>query len=144
MEVAIDVIVPTRNRPDDLRRMLPTVAAQSHRNFRLVVVDQSDDPGPNADAMREFADDRMLHLPRTQKGKSGALNYALSLTSHHHRVHRRRLHVAAGLVGAHPGIAGAASARGSSSETYSRSTVIPRNGSSRRSPSSASRSCADR
>jgi glycosyltransferase involved in cell wall biosynthesis len=77
----IDVIVPTRNRPDDLRRMLPTVAAQSHRNFRLVVVDQSDDPRPNADAMREFASDRMLHLPRTQKGKSGALNHALSLTS---------------------------------------------------------------
>lgn len=80
-ETAIDVIVATRNRPEDLRRLLPTLARQTHASFSLVVVDQSDDPGPNQAAIRELGDERMIHVARAKKGKSGALNHALALTS---------------------------------------------------------------
>lgn len=77
----VDVIVATRNRPDDFSRLLPTVVQQTHDDFRFLVVDQSDDPAPNAAAIRALDDARLEHLVHAQKGKSRALNLALSQSS---------------------------------------------------------------
>jgi glycosyltransferase involved in cell wall biosynthesis len=77
----VDIIVPTRDRPEDLRRLIPTVLAQSHGNFRMTVVDQSIDPSPNQAAVAEVRDERIQHVVHTEKGKTKALNLALHLTS---------------------------------------------------------------
>ncbi len=76
-DVAIDVVVPTRNRPEDLRRFLDSVGRQEHSNFRVLVFDQSDDTGPGATMVREAADDRLVHCPDAKRGKSRALNEAI-------------------------------------------------------------------
>lgn len=73
----IDVVVATRNRPDDLSKFIPTLLAQQHGDFRLLLIDQSDDPGPNHDSVSSFRDDRIVHVVQREKGKSKALNLAL-------------------------------------------------------------------
>jgi GT2 family glycosyltransferase len=77
-ESVIDIVVATRNRPDDLRKFIPTVLAQELRAFRLIIIDQSQDPTPNAEMVRSFGDDRFVYLVQDGKGKSRALNLGLS------------------------------------------------------------------
>jgi len=78
---SVDVIVATRNRPRDLARMLPTLSAQTHRDFRCLLVDQSDDPGPNQRAVASLRDPRILHIVHRARGKTKALNLALVQSS---------------------------------------------------------------
>jgi len=73
----VDIVVATRNRSDDLRKLLPTVLAQDLRAFRLILVDQSQDPGPNAEMVRSFGDDRIDYVVQEGKGKCRALNLGL-------------------------------------------------------------------
>ena len=80
-QASIDIIVATRDRPEDLARLLPTVVAQTHREFRCLVVDQSEDPKPNAELLDNANDPRLEHVVHRAKGKSRALNLALSMTS---------------------------------------------------------------
>jgi glycosyltransferase involved in cell wall biosynthesis len=77
-DTAIDIVVATRNRPSDLKRFIPTVLDQDHRNFRLIIIDQSQDPKPNAELVQSFKDDRLVYLVQGGKGKSRALNLGLS------------------------------------------------------------------
>lgn len=51
--IAIDVLIPTRNRACALAVTLAALSAQTMRRFRIIVSDQSDGPGPFATA--EFA-----------------------------------------------------------------------------------------
>ncbi len=80
-ETAVDIIVPTRDRPEDLKRLLPTVLAQSHDNFQLVIVDQSRDPSSNTAVIAAAADPRVLHLIQPVTGKTKGLNLALRRTA---------------------------------------------------------------
>jgi glycosyltransferase involved in cell wall biosynthesis len=80
-DTLVDVIVATRNRPQDMARLLPTLVAQSHRHFRFFAIDQSDDPEPNGTAIRALDDARFRHLVQREKGKSRALNLGLSRSS---------------------------------------------------------------
>lgn len=70
----IDVIVPTRDRPHDLPRMLGALAVQTHRDFRVLVFDQSADPGQNSASIKGLADPRFAHIVDDRRGKSLALN----------------------------------------------------------------------
>ena len=78
---SIDVVVATRNRPDDMARMIPTLLSQSHANFSCLIVDQSDDPKATASLIAGLGDHRVRHIVHRAKGKSLALNLALSQTS---------------------------------------------------------------
>ncbi len=71
-EPRVSVIIPTRSRPDSLRRCVDSVLAAGHDSFECVVVEQSDEltalPG----------DDRLQHLPSATTGKSAALNVGIA------------------------------------------------------------------
>lgn len=41
---AIDVVIPTRNRPEALERCLEALSRQTHTDFRVIVVDDASDP----------------------------------------------------------------------------------------------------
>src|SRR5690349_15439545 len=75
---AIDIVVATRNRPDDLRKFIPTALSQDHRDFRLIIIDQSQDASIDSQMVSSFHDDRILFLVQDGKGKSRALNLGLS------------------------------------------------------------------
>lgn len=76
-DVLLDIVLPTRNRPDDLARALHSIAGQRHENFRAIVMDQSDDVAANAAVFDALDDDRFVHVPVDSRGKSKALNHAL-------------------------------------------------------------------
>lgn len=74
MSVAVDVLVPTCNRPSALAMMLTSLAAQTAQAMRILVSDQSDGGGaleqPEVQAVLRFLDacgrtvERWHHLPR--------------------------------------------------------------------------------
>ncbi|MEA5487185.1 glycosyltransferase family A protein, partial [Pseudanabaena sp. CCNP1317] len=74
---SLDVIIATRNRPDDLARVLESLVVQTWPAFRVIVVDQSDEPRANLTTIANIGDDRIQHVPTTSRGKSRALNEAL-------------------------------------------------------------------
>ena len=52
-QLTLSAVIPTRNRPDDLRKSVPAVLSQTRPPEELIVVDQS--PGPeSADLVREM------------------------------------------------------------------------------------------
>jgi glycosyltransferase involved in cell wall biosynthesis len=61
--------------------MLPTLVAQELREFRCTVIDQSDDPAVAERLIAGLGDDRIRHVAQRARGKSRALNLALSMTS---------------------------------------------------------------
>lgn len=87
--IAIDVLIPTRNRTCALVVTLATLSAQSMRDFRIVISDQSDGAGP-FDSAEYQAVARYLgacgiplvqtrHLPR--RGMAEQRAYLLSLAT---------------------------------------------------------------
>lgn len=78
---AIDVLVPTRDRPEDLARCLGSLAAQDIDELRCLVIDQSDEPDVNRRLIDELADPRIEHLVDHSRGKSRALNLGLRATT---------------------------------------------------------------
>jgi glycosyltransferase involved in cell wall biosynthesis len=69
--VTFDLVVATVGRTDELQRFLESLDAQTHRDFRLVVVDQNDD-----DRVAPLLDERALRL-HSPAGLSRARNAAL-------------------------------------------------------------------
>jgi glycosyltransferase involved in cell wall biosynthesis len=67
------VIVCTRNRAVQLHETLDALLAQSFGDFRVVVVDQSEEPDPEL-ATREAADARLAVIRDTGRGLSRARN----------------------------------------------------------------------
>lgn len=77
----VDVVIATRNRPQDMERMLPTLRAQTEGRFRAVVLDQSDDTSATATLIAALGDERFVHMRDDQRGKSRALNVGLQQTA---------------------------------------------------------------
>jgi GT2 family glycosyltransferase len=69
--VTFDLVVATVGRTAELERFLASVDAQTHREFRVLVVDQNTD-----DRIVPLLDDRVLRL-RSGRGLSRARNAAL-------------------------------------------------------------------
>ena len=74
----VTVIIPTRDRPNDLRRALASLWEQTYPSFRVIVMDQSDDVQPSRDLITGFNDPRFVHHAHAKRGKSFALNDAIS------------------------------------------------------------------
>jgi glycosyltransferase involved in cell wall biosynthesis len=75
-DVRFDLVVATVDRTDDLERLLASLEHQTHRAFRIVVVDQNDDDRVD----RAVAGHPRLELVRVRsaRGLSRARNAALS------------------------------------------------------------------
>jgi len=75
----VSVIVPTRNRPDWLRRALESVLAQTHPRVEVVVVnDGGDDVGAVLAPLRARGEIVAVHLPERRE-RSAARNAGLAL-----------------------------------------------------------------
>lgn len=72
----ISVIIPTRDRADHLARCLPTILANDYPTFDIIVVDQSTTDGGQPTAA--FVDPRLRYQRQNARGKSRALNQALT------------------------------------------------------------------
>jgi GT2 family glycosyltransferase len=69
--VTFDLVVATVGRTTELERFFASLDAQTHRDFRVIVVDQNED-----DRISPLVDGRALHL-RSPHGLSRARNVAL-------------------------------------------------------------------
>ena len=69
--MTFDLVVATVGRTSELRRFLESLGAQTHRDFRVLVVDQNDD-----DRLAPLADDNVVRL-HSAPGLSRARNAAL-------------------------------------------------------------------
>src|SRR5258708_3050813 len=71
------LIVPTLNRREDVERLLFSIAAQSCRDFEVIIVDQNADDRLG-DICREFARRMpLMHLKVESKGAARARNHGL-------------------------------------------------------------------
>ena len=74
-DLRFDLVVATVDRTDDLAALLDDLEAQTHRSFRLVVVDQNDDDRVDR-LLASHPGLTVLHL-RSKRGLSRARNAAL-------------------------------------------------------------------
>jgi glycosyltransferase involved in cell wall biosynthesis len=72
----VSVVIATRNRPEDLERCLPSILANHHNDFELVIVDQSVD-GATREVVARFDDPRIRYVHQDAVGKSRAVNAGL-------------------------------------------------------------------
>ena len=80
MATGFSLIVVTRNRPQELTRLLTSLDGQTYREFEVIIIDQSDpeELALNGDAVNGYAG-RMgiLHLPMDGTGLSRGRNLGL-------------------------------------------------------------------
>lgn len=75
------VILPTRDRPDDLRAALASLCGQDYPEFEVVVMDQSDDAASTRSVVEALGDARFTYVEHTRRGKSLALNDAIATST---------------------------------------------------------------
>jgi glycosyltransferase involved in cell wall biosynthesis len=73
--VQISVLVPTRDRPDQIDACVRSILASDHASFEVIVIDQS--PAPSID----ISDSRLRVVRVQSRGKSAALNEAMKQAS---------------------------------------------------------------
>ena len=79
-EQCVSVVTPTRNRPEELRRAIASVRAQTHERWEMVVVDDGGDVDVSH-VVEEAADPRVRHFRTEGGGVCAARNHALSHAS---------------------------------------------------------------
>lgn len=73
----ISIVVPVYNRPDEVRDLLESLAAQDDRDFEVVIVEDGS-PVPCGDVCREYADRlRVRYFFKENEGRSIARNYGM-------------------------------------------------------------------
>jgi glycosyltransferase involved in cell wall biosynthesis len=77
----IGLVVPTRNRPEDLRRSLPSYLANIDDLTEIVVVDQSGDDRTRELLAAHAGDPRVRYVRCPEEGSSRARNHGFALTS---------------------------------------------------------------
>lgn len=75
---SVSTVIPTRNRPEEIQRCVPTVLATN--TDRIVIVDQSQDEATQAalNDLGALRDRRVSYLASTERGVSRARNTALA------------------------------------------------------------------
>lgn len=81
MQPEIELVVCTRDRPDDLARLLPSIAGQQGVDFRCILVDQSTDSFRNRQLVDQLDVPWLEYVRDDGVGKSRALNIALRRVS---------------------------------------------------------------
>lgn len=77
--IPIDIVIPTRNRPEQIGAAIASVRASEAALIRLVVVDQSDDERTAAVVARHSAEDpRVTYLRTAPQGISHARNLGVA------------------------------------------------------------------
>lgn len=79
----VDVVIPTRDRPERLRRCLEALARQSFTQFRVIVVDDASEPAAElrlSPLLRERLGVMVLRLPRNS-GPAHARNVGVAAGS---------------------------------------------------------------
>ncbi len=76
----VTVLVATRNRPNELKRCLESIFASSHRRFRVIVVDQSDNDETRI-ACAAACDRRLDYVKDNGAGLSRARNLGIAAIS---------------------------------------------------------------
>jgi Glycosyl transferase family 2 len=76
----ISVVTPTHNRPDQLRRAIASVRAQTHDSWEMIVVDDGGELD-TAGVVAEAAEPRIRHSRIDKSGVCAARNRALSLAT---------------------------------------------------------------
>ncbi len=77
----ISVIVPTRNRPDQIRPCVDSILANADSDFELLVVDQSDGPGSEQAWAEPKSDQRLRYLRSSLRGAANARNAGITGTT---------------------------------------------------------------
>lgn len=75
-QMSVDVIIPTYNCRRYVLDAIGSVLAQTHRDVRVVVVDDGSTDGTEA-VVRGLKDPRVVYLKKTNAGPSAARNFAL-------------------------------------------------------------------
>jgi GT2 family glycosyltransferase len=73
---AFDIVVPTIGRSDELERLFESLALQSHREFRVIVVDQNEDERLRP-ILERFEDSMPITRMTSERGASRARNVGL-------------------------------------------------------------------
>lgn len=73
------IIVPTRNRPDELQRLLKSLFNQTFNDFEVIIVDQSDKILPNT-YLNNLNEKQIILIHDYGKGVSRARNIGLSIS----------------------------------------------------------------
>jgi glycosyltransferase involved in cell wall biosynthesis len=75
----VSLVVATRHRTTEVQRLLDTLAAQTYKSFRVILVDQNEDQrlSPIVDQYRTRL--RLEHVRSTSRGKAAANNVGLRI-----------------------------------------------------------------
>ncbi len=73
--VQISVLIPTRERPQQLDACIKSVLASDHKSFEVIVMDQSSEPYAG------LTDPRLRVYHSRARGKSAALNAGIAHAS---------------------------------------------------------------
>ncbi|HXU80059.1 MAG TPA: glycosyltransferase family A protein, partial [Polyangia bacterium] len=76
--VRVSVVVPTRNRPDQIGPCVQGILANSERDIEVIVVDQSDGTDSAAALADLRGDPRLQYLPSTTRGAASARNVGIA------------------------------------------------------------------
>lgn len=76
----VSVVIPTRNRPDEVIECVASVLTCNDENFTVTVVDQSDDVRSSGD-LEALGEGRVRHVPTTTRGAAAARNLGATRTS---------------------------------------------------------------
>lgn len=79
---AISVVVATRERPEALATLLPSLLAQQHPQFEIIVVDNAPLTSATADVVRNSDDPRLRLLTEPTQGVSNARNSGVRAARH--------------------------------------------------------------
>ena len=75
MNDSVSVIIPTYNRPQSLSRAIKSVLVQTHKNYEILVINDSDDEKPVLEVIENFNDNRIKYFNNERvKGGNGARN----------------------------------------------------------------------
>jgi len=77
-EIRVSVVVPTRNRPDQIGACVESILANTFPSFELVVVDQSDDGSTNTALAPFLQDPRLRYIASESRGAAAARNVGIS------------------------------------------------------------------
>lgn len=80
VDALVEVRIPTYNRPDLLRRALHSVRAQTHHNWRAIILDDGD-AARTRQIVDDLGDPRISHRPnRVRLGAGRNISLAFSMT----------------------------------------------------------------